>query len=167
MGRPIDYELAIKEKVEELEKLERQQRESICRDRVRFIKLLKSGKCTSQSKAGAELGLGVRQSQRIWQSYKSGGIAQLIQSPHAQKGYAGRLSETEMQELLEELQGDQHQRLQEGQQYLEQRFGKHYTLSGVHYLYRRLEVKKKTARPVNQRQDKQGLEDFKKTTPKR
>jgi transposase len=159
--------MAIKEKEEELEALSRKQRESICRDRVRFIKLLKSGAYTSQKEAGAELGLGWRQSQRIWKLYKEGGMEQLTKSPHAQKGYWGRLKEGEKEQLEEELKGDQHQRLKDGQQYIEQTFGKHYTLSGIHYLYQRLKVKKKTARPVNQRQDEEGLQAFKKTTPKR
>ncbi|HMO41724.1 MAG TPA: winged helix-turn-helix domain-containing protein [Saprospiraceae bacterium] len=164
MGKVIIYEKAIKEEVEYLEELERQQRESICRDRVRFIKLLKSGQCKSQAEAGAHLGLGLRQSQRIWGMYKAGGMAHLVQSPHAKKGYAGRLDEREVEQLLEALKGDQHQGLKDGQQFLAEQFGKHYTLSGMHYLYQRLKVKKKTARPVNERQDTEGLVAFKKTT---
>ncbi|MBD0287642.1 MAG: hypothetical protein ICV79_19790, partial [Flavisolibacter sp.] len=55
-----------KEGEQELLSLERRQNYSILRDRMRFLRLLKSGECPSQAKAGGQIGLGLRGSEKLW-----------------------------------------------------------------------------------------------------
>jgi hypothetical protein len=69
-----------------LEKQERHAGKAIVRDRIRFLRLLKSGQYVSQRAAGQAIGLQERQSQRLFQLYRQQGYAGLT-SP----GYLHRL----------------------------------------------------------------------------
>lgn len=61
---------------------------ALVRDRVRFIRLLKSGEAFTQSTAGQVIGLCERQSQRLWRIYQQEGLAGLQKKPAW--GYQGK-----------------------------------------------------------------------------
>jgi hypothetical protein len=73
----MNYQAEITESEDDLIKLERSTKDGRARDRVRFIRLLKTGKAATQLQAGILIGLGIRQSQRVWQKYREAGIAAL------------------------------------------------------------------------------------------
>jgi transposase len=158
----MDYAKLIREKVEELLKLEHQQKQALLRDRVRFIRLLKAGAVTSQRLAGEQIGLKERQSQRLWHSYRNKGIEGLLSYPY--KGTFSKLSTTQVSRLRSYLKTDSVDTLKQAQAYLQDAFGIDYTIAGVSLLFKRLKIKLKTGRPTNIRQNPAEKEAFKKTS---
>lgn len=158
--KSLDYCEQIKESVEDLLTLEHKQTKGLLRRRVRFLRLLKSGECQSQAKAGRRIGIERRQSEKLWARYRKEGLGPLLLYPFT--GHQERLNEHQKQGLDKKLRADEIQTLSQGQQYLEQHEQLHYSLSGVHYLFKRLKVKKKTGRPVHAHRDNEGAEAFKK-----
>jgi transposase len=160
MGNRINYKEEIKENVETLKGLIRKESNAINRDRLRFLLSLKEGSCKSQSSASKLIGLGLRQGQNNWRKYRNGGLKELLAIV---RGSAPcKLSAGQLEELTERLKKDDIQFLHEGVKLIEEQYGQTYTKPGVHYLFKRLKIKKKTGRPVNIRQDKEGMESFKK-----
>ncbi len=159
-NRSLDYRRAIKESEGKLFELERHQSKALLRDRIRFLRLLKSGECSSQAKAGKQIALKRRASERLWSKYRSAGIGGMLAYPY--KGSKGKLSEAQKQQLHEELCNDQIQSLQQGCAYVERNFGVRYTAGGIRYVFGQLKVKKKTGRPIHVHKDVQGEKNFKK-----
>lgn len=160
--RCLDYQKVIKESEAELVGLERAQNKALLRDRMRFLRLLKGGECASLSTAGRQIGLKLRASEKLWRKYREQGIDGLLDYPF--KGYQGKLSAEQKQAIEEELHGARIQRLHEGCHYVEKTFGLSYSLSGIRYVFERLKVKKKTARPAHVNKDEAGEKRFKKKT---
>ena len=161
MGKSLNYKEAIKETVSDLSSRIRKERNSTSRDYLRFLLSLKDGSNKSQSKAASMIGLGVRQGQKIWSKYKKGGLALLLERKTG--GAPCKLTVDQEAELQEVLKDGKTQFLKQGVHLIAQKYGKTYTTPGVHFLFKRLGIKKKTGRPSNIRQDKEGLENFKKT----
>jgi len=157
----IDYPSAIHETVKTLLQKEKQQSKAFVRDRIRFLRLLKSGECTSQIQAGGLIGLHPRSSQRLWQQYRQGGLKVLLTYPY--QGTSCRLSQEQRGQLNAHLAQDHTQFLHEAQHYIQEQFGVRYSMGGLHKLFGRMKVKKKTGRPSNFRKDEKGAEDFKKS----
>src|SRR5215210_5336391 len=145
--RCLDYRQAIRESEQRLVELERNQTYALLSDRMRFLRLLKSGECTSQAGAGKYIGLGLRASEKLWNKYTTEGLKGLLIYPY--KGSKGKLSQAQQQQLHDELYRDQIQSLQQACAYVEKKFGVHYTPPGIRYVFQRLKVKKKTGRPVH------------------
>lgn len=156
----MNYQTEITENEDDLIKLERSTKDGKARDRVRFIRLLKTGTATTQQQAGALIGLGIRQSQRLWQRYRQNGIAVLAVGNY--QGSTAKLSEAEQSRLKQRLKKDDISSLEQAQNYLQQEFGISYTIGGVSYLFKRLKVKLKTGRPTNVNQDPAQIQQFKK-----
>jgi transposase len=159
--RRINYQTAITESEEELLVLEKAQKQARQRDRVRFIRYLKSGQAPTQPQAGAMIGLQRRQSQQLWQQYQQQGLGSLLAAGY--KGGWAKLSSTQQARLLQRL--DQDDIATQGQliDWLKQEMGISYSQPGISVLLSRLKVKLKTGRPVNVRKDKAGELVFKKT----
>ena len=157
----IDYSSVIKETAHALRQLEREQNKPFVRDRIRFLRLLKTGRCSSQIEAGELIGLRPRSSQRLWQQYRNEGLPALLTYPY--QGTACQLSEEQTKRLKAYLTEDQVQFLHEAQAYIQQYFGVRYSTGGLHKLFERLKVKKKTGRPTNYRKDEKGAIRFKKS----
>lgn len=157
----IDYPRVIKEPVKELLCKEREQSKAFVRDRIRFLHLLKSGKCATQTQAGELVGLRPRSSQRLWQQYREGGLQALLNYPY--QGTCCRLTEKQREKLSAYLAKDQVQLLHEARDYIQQQYGVRYSMGGLHKLFERMKVKKKTGRPTNYRKDEKGARSFKKS----
>ena len=164
MGKRLNYAEQIKESVEELHQLEKRQSEALFRDRIRYIRLLKSGVVRTQKAASESIGLSPRQGQRNWRLYREQGIQGLLR-PIEHLGAPTKLKPAEFDELEKRLEDDDIQFLHEAVNHVKEKYGQEYTIPGMHYVFKRLKVKKKTGRPVNIRQDKEGLKEFKKTSP--
>jgi len=153
----------IMEDVDFLENQERLASKAQVRDRIRFLRVLKTGQAKSQAGAGLIIGLASRQSQRLWQSYQEGGFSGLL-STHYQHGF-GKLSAHQISLLLPFLRSDQASKLEEVQAFIHSSFGVDYSLSGISKLFTRLKIKLKTGRPSNVGKDAAQQEAFKKTLP--
>jgi transposase len=158
--RCLNYRKAIKESEAQLFSLERHQTKALLRDRMRFLRLLKSGECTSQAQAGRVIGLKLRASEKLWRKYREGGLEGLLSYPY--RGKPEKIPEAVKQELSQELSTDQLQSLEQVQHFIEQKSGVHYTIPGIHYVLERMQVKKKTGRPLYQDKDQKGEQRFKK-----
>lgn len=157
----IDYRKAIRETEKTLLEREREQSKAFLRDRFRFLRLLKSGQCSALKQAGQLISLSLRSSQRLWKRYQQGGLEALLTYPY--QGKPCRLSKEQMMQLKDYLSQDGVQFLHEAKAYIEQRFGVPYSISGLHRLFKRMKVKKKTGRPSNYRKDEKGAKAFKKS----
>jgi transposase len=158
----IDYPKAIKETLEDLLQREREQSMAFVRDRIRFLRLLKSGRCSSQGQAGELIGLCSRSGQRLWKLYCEGGLKALLAYPY--QGSRCRLNEEQREQLNTYLAEDEVQFLHEAGHYIQKQFGVHYSTSGLHKLFGRMKVKKKTGRPSNYRKDEKETDAFKKSS---
>jgi transposase len=160
----MNYAALITETEADLLAAEHARGSALDRDRARFLRLLKSGQCRSQAQAGAAIGLGERQSQRLWHTYRRGGWAALKSHP-VRRGW-GKLTSAQLTALRGYLHDDQAQTLADIQAYLAGSHGVKYTIGGVSALCKRLKIKPKTGRPVNVRQKPGAVEEFKKTSPR-
>lgn len=159
----IDYPKVITERAKALRCLEKQQSKAFVRDRVRFLWLLKTGRCSSQIQAGELIGLRPRSSQRLWQQYQRGGLRAILTYPY--QGTTCRLTGEQREKLKAYLAEDHVQFLHEAGAYIQQQFQVRYSTGGLHKLFGRMKVKKKTGRPTNYRKDEKGATRFKKTLP--
>lgn len=158
--RCLDYQKLIKQSEAILRSLEKAQAKALLRDRVRFLRLLKSGACGSLAAAGALINLKRRASEKLWRKYREEGLEGLLDYPF--KGYRGKLT-AEQQGLLEQELGKSNFRgLKQGCQYVEKSFAARYTLAGMHYVFQRLKIKKKTARPSYVHKSERAEQHFKK-----
>lgn len=160
----MNYATLITESEAELSAAEKARGSALDRDRARFLRLLKSGECRTQAMAGQAIGLGERQSQRLWRAYGKGGLKGL-HSASPRRGW-GKLSSAQLTALRRYLLDNQAQTLAHIQTYLEGSHGVTYTIGGISALCKRLKIKPKTGRPVNVRQVPGAVEAFKKTSPK-
>ena len=156
----MDYTTKITETADFLLEVEKKQSHATQRDRVRFVRLLKSGEAISQSAAGKLIGLSERQSQRLWKLYREQGLEALTANHFT--GYWGKLSSVQISRLRQYLFDNQAQTLADIKAYLEGSLGVTYTEGGVSDLCARLKIKLKTGRPVNVRQEPGAVEAFKK-----
>ena len=157
----MDYSVLISESEDFLQMQERLASQAQVRDRIRFLRVLKTGQARSQSAAGLFIGLATRQSQRLWQTYRKKGFSALL-STHYQHSF-GKLSARQLSILLTFLRSDQASKLEDVQAFIASSFGVHYTLSGLSKLFTRLKIKLKTGRPSNVRKDVAQEAAFKKT----
>ncbi|MBC3789492.1 helix-turn-helix domain-containing protein [Spirosoma utsteinense] len=156
----MKYADKIHEDVDFLQRAEKAQSNAINRDRIRFLKLLKTGRANTQSAAGEAIGLGQRHAQRLWHTYQQGGFQALMVKPTRHS--LGKLSSVQISHLRQFLFDDQAQRLEDIQAYLAGSLGVEYTIGGVSALCKRLKIKQKTGRPVNVRQRPGAIAFFKK-----
>lgn len=134
----MDYGLKIIEAPELLLETEKKCSLAIVRDRVRFIRLLKSGEAKTQSAAGSAIGLSERQAQRLWRVYQQEGLAGLLKKPAW--GYWGKLSSVQITHLRQFLLDDQAQTLADIQAYLLENLGVEYSIGGISDLCKRLNI---------------------------
>jgi transposase len=158
----MDYAPAISESPDTLKELMGKQKLTIHRDRLQYLYALKRQEVKSQKSAGALIGLKERQSQNLWQLYRQGGLTLLLDL--SRQTYFGKLSSVQMSLLRTYLKTDQANSLADIQEWLENNLQVTYTLGGISLLCKRLKIKLKTGRPSNVRQDKEGMEAFKKTS---
>lgn len=156
----MNYQLAIAEEEDYLRDLERNTKHHKTRDRIRFLRFLKSGRATTQEQAGELIGLRQRQSQRLWALYRREGLAAYLENRC--RGYAGQLTPAQQAQLEEHLRGDEVDSLKGTCAYVEREFGVRYSVSGVSWRFRRYGIKLKTGRPHNPKQKAEEVEAFKK-----
>ena len=158
----MNYALKIQEDLLTLQTSEKKQIKAQYRDYVRFLRLLKSGDAKTQAQAAQAINLTLRQGQRIWKQYQQNGLQALITPPKSP--YIGRLSTTQISHLRRFLMDNQANTLADIRNYLSGSLGVNYTIGGVFDLCKRLQIKRKTARPVHAHQPPGAIEAFKKNS---
>jgi transposase len=156
----MNYTEIINESVEQLQVQAKKQKKARYEKRFRFLILLKSGKVKTQKEAGEMVGWKLRYAQQMWQVYQEQGLEGLAEKP--QHGSFGNLSSTEIARLLRYMDAFGFSSLEEAKQHIEQSFGVSYTIGGVSWLFKRLRVKLKTARPSNTGKDEERVREYKK-----
>lgn len=157
----IDYRAEIKESVEELRRLEKQQIQAKLLRRVQFLRLLKNGSFAHAKKCAEFLGLEEKQGYQWWKKYQSEGLSGYLKLNY--QANAKKLKESEEAILLEQAKkGFNSQK--EAREYISQKFGVEFTQQGVSDLFERLKIKKKVLRPFNIKADREEQETYKKTS---
>ena len=161
----IHYPQVITEDPQELERLEKQHRYSHLFQRVRMLRLLKSGACSNLGEAGDALGYSWRQCQRWFASYRQGGLKELLRSRVDERGRQELVTEDAFEELEEAMKRGEIATIGQAHRFLSKRGIEYSHPDGVGQLLRRRKVKLKTGRPRHEKADTEEQEAFKKTLP--
>ena len=134
------YRDQITESEEELERLERTLRGQALCDRVKMLRLLKSGAYDSRRMLAPTLGYSERQLQRWWKMYKKGGMDELLEKK-AVGGSTERVTDEAWYALKTEMRCGNIKQLKEAQAFLEERFGIQYSsLQGLSDMIKRRSI---------------------------
>lgn len=156
----LKYDERVKESVADLRVLHCKEDKPLYRRRLQFLMLLKSGKCSSQAKAGALIGIQARAAEKLWKLYQTQGVEGLLRRPD--KGRPAKLSEEAKAALQEELDQSRVATLKQACLFVAQHHGIVLTEVAMYYYFKREKIKKKTGRPSNVGKDPQAEEVFKK-----
>jgi transposase len=156
----LNYTEKVKESVAELRVLHRRQSKPLFRRRLEFLMFLKSGKCSSQAKAGVLIGIKQRASEKLWKLYVAEGVEGLLRLPD--KGRPEKLTAAAKAALQTELDHSRVASLKQACAFVAQHHGIQISQVAMHYYFSREKIKKKTGRPTNVRKEGQAEEDFKK-----
>ena len=134
------YPDQIRESAEALEQLERSLRgQAIC-DRVKMLRLLKTGLYDSRRTLAPVLGFSERQLQRWWKLYKRGGLEALLEEK-AVGGSTERMTDAAWEALKQEMRNGNVKQLKEAQAFLQARFGIDYqSLQGLSDMIKRRSI---------------------------
>lgn len=163
----IPYASLISESETDLVALEHQQRGRRGADRIRFLRLLKSGTVSSVLACVPVLGYSRAQLTRWWGRYRQGGLAHLLAEPR-HPGSKGQMTAEAWADLEEMMKQGQIATLEQARQYLAHRWEIHYqSVNGVWWHLHRRRAKPKTGRRRHRRADPAQQEAFKKTSASR
>jgi transposase len=161
----ILYPQVITEELDDLKELERYHRYSHLFQRVRMLRLLKSGECSNLGEAARALGYSWRQCQRWFASYQKGGIEELLKSRVDERGRQELVTPEAFEELQEAMKRGEIATIGQAHRFLSERGIEYSHPDGVGQLLRRHKVKLKTGRPRHEKADPQEQEAFKKSLP--
>jgi transposase len=160
----IDYAQLIQELVEERRELEKAHRNSRVADRIKMLRLLKTGSYRSQLQVAEVRGYTARQLRRWWGVYCRGGLAALL-CWEPRGGKPERLNPAALNALEAEMRAGRIGRLREAQRFLRERLGIDYRgVSGLSRLYKRHRIELKTGRRRHRKADAEVQAAFKKTS---
>jgi transposase len=164
----ILYTQVITEDPDDLKELEKRHRYSHLFQRLRMLRLLKSGECSNLSEAARDLGYSWRQCQRWFASYQEGGIEELLKSRVHERGRQEMVTTEALEDLKEAMKRGEIATIAQADRFLRERHGIYYAHpDGVGQLLRRHKIKLKTGRPRHEQADPKEQDAFKKTSPPR
>lgn len=159
MGQ-LTYSEQITESAEALLARERKATQAIVRDRLRFLRLLKTGSATSLLEAGGAVNFKKSWCYELWKRYKENGLTALSDYPF--KGTKPRLDAEQQQRFKDSLSANNTATLTQAAALIKAQTEVGYSVSGTWYVLRRLGIKKKTGRPAHVHKDEQAAAAFKK-----
>lgn len=158
----IYYPDRIQESVDTLLAQERRLRRSAVADRIKMLRLLKSGRYRSQRQLAPLLGHSDRTLRRWWRRYQQQGLAGLL-ADRRRGGRRESMTAQARQALETAMQAGQIATLEEARRFLEQQFGIVYQgVSGLSRWCKRHRIKLKTGRRRHARVSPQAQGAFKK-----
>jgi transposase len=162
----IHYSRVITDDPQELKELEKYHRYTHLFQRLRMLRLLKSEECRNLGEAAEALGYSWRQCQRWFDSYKKGGLEELLTSRVSERGRQELVTAEAFEDLEEAMKRGEIATISQADEFLRERHGIEYAHpDGVGQLLRRRKVKLKTGRPRHEKADPEEQEAFKKTSP--
>jgi transposase len=160
----IKYPQAIQESEEELTRLEQRLRGQKAADRVRMLRLLKSGAVKSLKACAPMVGYSVIQLTRWWERYRAEGLTEMLKRQKP-AGKASRLTPEAWAGLLQAMRAGHIATMQEARNYLEQRWGIRYKNGkSLWWLFKKHRVKWKTGRRRHKKANAEQQAAFKKTS---
>ncbi len=134
------YPEQIRESVEDLEQLEKSLRGQALCDRVKMLRLLKSGAYDSRRTLAPTLGYSERQLQRWWKIYKRGGLDALLEEKQV-GGSTERVTDEAWRALSAEMRSGHIKQLKEAQAFLLEHFDIEYqSLQGLSDMIKRRSI---------------------------
>lgn len=158
----LNYPDLIEESADELARLERACRDDRIGDRIRMLRLLKSGRYRSRRGLAEVLGYSERQLGRWFDAYRSEGLETMLRCGRW-GGSRLRIGEEAWQALEAKMAAGEVATLQAARQYLDEAWGVRYAgVSSISALFKRRGVKKKTGRPRHRKASAEEQAAFKK-----
>lgn len=158
----IKYGTAIEESEEELREVEQHWRGQKSADRVRLLRLLKSGRVKSLKEGAPVVGYSLPQVTRWWERYRAFGLASLL-TQHKPKGQTEWITAEAWAGLTAEMQIGHIASLRDTQEYLERHRGICYkTNKSLSAVFKRHQIKWKTGRRRHQKAKPEQQQAFKK-----
>jgi transposase len=159
----IKYPKAIQESEEELTRLEQRLRGQKTADRVRMLRLLKSGTVKSLKDCAPMVGYSVIQLTRWWERYRAEGLAGMLKQQKP-AGKASKLSPEAWAGLLQAMRAGRITTMQDARNYLEKEWGIVYKNGkSLWWLFKKHRVKWKTGRRRHKKANAEQQAAFKKT----
>ena len=160
----IKYAKAIQESEEELTSLEQSLRGQKAADRVRVLRLLKSGTVKSLKDCAPMVGYSVSQLTRWWERYRAEGLAGVLKRQKP-TGKASRLTAEAWAGLLQAMRAGHIVTMQDARNYLEREWGISYKNGkSLWWLFKKHRVKWKTGRRRHKKANAEHQAAFKKTS---
>lgn len=160
-----NYPDLITETEEQLLEREKSLRGSALENRVKMLRLLKSGASPSQLRLAKVLGYSPRQIRRWWKTYREDGLQALLEDKTHLRwaNDKERVSPEALVALEEKMKAGEIARLEEVRVFLEEHFGIYYEgVSGLSRLLKRHQIKLKTGRRRHREASEEEQEAFKK-----
>jgi transposase len=158
--RTINYKELIKESVEELVVIEKKENRGRTRDRIKLLRLLKSGQYSTLKEVSKVIGITYQSGKNLLNTYKIQRIEGVTKWKY--KGKTPRVSYEQLTLALD-WQTQAPMSLEQARSKINQRFNVNYCVSGIWYLFNTYKIKLKTGRPRNYRKEEEKEEGFKKT----
>ena len=160
----IKYPKAIQESEEDLTKLEQRLRGQKPADRVRMLRLLKSGTVKSLKECAPLVGYSVGQLTRWWECYRAEGLAVLLKQ-HKPVGKPSRLTQQAWAGLMGAMRKGHIATMEEARDYLEREWGIRYKNGkSLWWLFKKHRVKWKTGRRRHKKANAEHQAAFQKTS---
>ena len=160
----IKYPKVIQESEEELTSLEQSLRGQKAADRVRVLRLLKSGAVKSLKDCAPMVGYSVSQLTRWWERYRVEGLTEMLKQ-HKPAGRASKLSSEAWEGLLQAMQAGQIATMQDARNYLEREWAISYKNGkSLWWLFKKHRVKWKSGRRRHKKANAEQQAVFKKTS---
>jgi len=160
----IKYPKAIQESEEELMSLEQSLRGQKTADRVRMLRLLKSGTVKSLKDCAPLVGYSVSQLTRWWERYRAEGLAGVLKRQQP-RGKTSKLSAEAWAGLQAQMRAGHIATMQDARDYLEREWGISYKNGkSLWWLFKKHRVKWKTGRRRHQKANAEQQVAFKKTS---
>lgn len=150
--RTINYKELIKESVEELVVIEKKENRGRTRDRIKLLRLLRSGQYSTLKEVSKVIGITYQSGKNLLNTYKTQGIEGTTRWNY--KGKTPRVSYDQLTDALE-WQTQAPMSLEQARSKINQRFNVNYCVSGIWYLFNTYKIKLKTGRPRNYRKEEE------------
>jgi transposase len=160
----INYPKAIQESEEDLTELEQRLRGQKAADRVRMLRLLKSGTVKSMKECAPLVGYSVIQLTRWWERYRRAGLAELLKQQKP-VGQACKVTTEAWEGLMTEMRKGHMATMEDARDYLERAWGIRYKNGkSLWWLFKKHRVKWKTGRRRHKKASAEQQVAFKKTS---
>jgi len=162
----LKYSEIIVEDEQSLLECERQQKHAKLRDRVRMLRLLKSGEARSLAAVAPMIGLSAAEVRYLFANYRKQGLSEFMRWRYG--GNNRYLTPQQEQQLVARCSDTSNSFAGQAdlQQYILQTFEVSYSQPGISMLCSRKKIKHKSGRPRNSKASEEQQQEYKKNSPR-